>query len=321
MGWRMIVKAGRPWSAAIVLALVASSAIERTSPAHAESQSHRWAAAPHEGESTRAAIGCSSGTNDDNWTCLVVRCENDGSLGLYYEYSEGGVASPFAIAVDGQRFAVSPEPSPGGVPFQTRLAGDTPAIVSALRSGDAAKLTDVVPRLNPGFDEIPLRGSSRAIGNVVASCPGGGGGGVVTDGDLLRDAAGRVAIGNLTESSDCVPGKGSGTVDVREGDGVWFVDDQYGRGYINLDRVPPGPDHKVRTATLNYLLTPGRRLDIDVMGCGAAGRVEELMAAREQPGAVERVEVPDRGPKGKPVSPSARSRANSAIRATSSRTT
>ncbi len=228
----------------------------------------------------------------------MVRCEDNGTLGVYYEHTGGGIAAPFSVAIDGERFAVAPEPSPSGVPFGIRLQGDAAAIASALRSGEVAKLVDVEPPLNPGFDTIPLRGSGRAIGSVVAACSRSGDGNLVADGDLLRDSAGRVAIANLTDASDCAAGKGSGMVDVLEGDGVWFVDDQYGRGYINLDPLPPGPDLKVRAATLKYLLTPGRRLDIDVMGCGAAGRVEKLMAAREIPDTDRQAESPGPGTEG-----------------------
>jgi len=247
----------------------------------------RWSAAPHEGESARAAIGCSNGTNDDDWTCLVVRCEDDGSLGLYYEFSTGGTNDPFTIAVDGEAFPVTLGELPSGVPYQKRLLGDVRSIAEALRGGSLARIVDIAPPLNPGFDSIPLRGSSRAIGKIVAACVGKAGG--ASGGKLLRDAAGRVSIGNLTDQMDCASADGSGTVDEvsrndRNGqiEGFWFVNDKYGREFINVEWLAPGKDFKARAATLGYLLTPGQRLDVHVLGCGAAGRVQELVAARER---------------------------------------
>lgn len=101
--------------------------------AAASAPDFRWSAAPHDGEAQRSALGCSNGTNDDDWTCLAVRCEDDGTLGLYYDLSAGGTNEPFAITVEGERFGVTPEPAPAGVPFTYRLVGNVPSIAKALQ--------------------------------------------------------------------------------------------------------------------------------------------------------------------------------------------
>ena len=180
--------------------LLAGATAYQPAPARAEGEDLRWTAAPQPGEGGRAAIGCSIGTNDDRWTCLVVRCEDDGSLGVYYEHSDGGVTAPFSLAIDGRTFAVTPRQAPQGVPFDTRLEGDSGAIAAALRTGGTVMLTGLVPPLNPGFDTIRLRGSGRAIGAVVAACARSGKGGPAAGANLLRDSAGRVAIGKLSKA-------------------------------------------------------------------------------------------------------------------------
>ncbi len=262
--------------------LLAGAAAHEPAPARAAEGDLRWTAAPQPGEAGRAAIGCSTGTTGDRWTCLVVRCEDDGSLGVYYDHSDGGVTAPFSLAIDGRTFAVTPGPAPQGVPFATRLEGDAGAIAAGLRTGGSVTLTGLVPPLNPGFDTIPLRSSGRAIGAVAAACARGGKGAPVAGAKLLRDSSGRVAIGKLSSAEGCVRGKGSGTVDALKEGGFWFVDDKYGRGYINVDPPRAGRNLAIRKATLAYLLTPGRRLDVDVLACGAAGRIEKLVAARER---------------------------------------
>ncbi len=239
-------------------------------------------------ESGRSAIGCSTATSDDYWTCLVVRCDDDGSLALYYDFTESGPSGPFAITVDGARFAVVPEAPPASVHYPKRLTGDVAAIAAALRGGGSARIVDIDPPLNPGFDIIPLRGSGRAIGQVVAACTAKGG--ATATGELLRDAAGRVSISGLTDQADCAKASGSGTVEEvarnpKNGqiESFWFANDTYGREFINVEWLPPGKDFEARSATLSYLLTPGRRLDVDVLGCGAAASIQELVAATEKP--------------------------------------
>lgn len=253
----------------------------------ASANSRGWNASPHPGEAKNPAIGCSIGTNDDDWTCLVVRCEGNGELGLYFDYSDGGDSKPFSLEIDGEKFPVKSENPANGVPFQNRLVGDVPSIVNGLKVGKQVKLVDMALPLSRGFDTIPLRGSSRAIGAVEAACAPAGGI-QVSAGKLLRDASRRVSIGKLNNSKDCAFAQTTGAVaKVSRGgpkgtiDGMTFADDKYGNGYINVDALKSGPDLQARQATLDYLLTPGRRLSIGVHGCGAAGRIEKLVSATE----------------------------------------
>lgn len=121
---------------------------------------------------------------------------------------------------------------------------------------------------------------------MVAACAAKGGG---QSADVLRDSAGRVSIDGLTDQPGCASANGSGTVDEvnrnaknDQIDGFWFINDQYGRKFVNVEWLAPGKDLMARVATLNYLLTPGRRLDVHLLGCGAAGRTQELVSATEK---------------------------------------
>jgi hypothetical protein len=249
--------------------------------------SRAWDSSPYPGEPGEPAVGCSVSTNDDFWTCLAVRCENDGALGLYFLNSDGGLNGSFSLAIDGEAFRVGQQPAGEGTAFTTRLTGDVASIVARLKTGRQVRLVDTSPPLNEGFDTIPLRGSSRAIGAVEAACAPAGGT-PVSAGALLRNAAGKVSIGDLSRATDCAFAETTGVVGkVRRGgpgggiDGMTFIDDRFGSGFINVEPLS-GPDLQARRATLEHLLKAGRRLSIGVHGCGAGGRVEELVSATER---------------------------------------
>lgn len=248
-----------------------------------------WDVSSYPNEARSPAIGCSVGTDDDIWTCLVVRCEDNGTLGLYYEYTDGGGGTdkPFSLMIDGEKFLVNPESAGEGIAFPTRLTGDVTSIVNKLKTGNQVKLVDMTPPLHPGFDTIPLRSSSRAIGKVEAICTPARGV-QISESDLLRNASGRVSVDNLHTTPGCAFREATGTVETVQHDGpngsidgMMFLDDTYGSGFIRIPALEAGPDLQARRATVDYLLTVGRRLSIGVHGCGAAGRMEKLVSAVE----------------------------------------
>lgn len=134
-----------------------------------QSKAPSWAGAPHRGEERRSVLGCSDATNDDSWTCLIVRCDDDGELRVYYDYSDGGIDGDFALDVDGARYPVSQDAATG-TPFTGLRTDESPALVAAMKRGRAVRIVDATPPLNPGFDTIQLRGSSRAIGRLESAC-------------------------------------------------------------------------------------------------------------------------------------------------------
>ena len=268
--------------------VAAAFALLVSSTGGALANSKGWNASSYPGEARNPAIGCSVSTNDDFWTCLAVRCESDGALGLYFLNSDGGLNESFSVSIDGEAFPVRQEAAGDGIAFPTRLTGDVASIVARLKSGRQVKLVGTTPPLNAGFDTLPLRGSSGAIGAVEAACAPAGGT-PVSAGGLLRNAAGKVSIGDLSRATDCAFAETTGVVGkVRRGgpgggiDGMTFIDDRFGSGFINVEPLS-GPDLQARRAALEHLLTAGRRLSIGVHGCGAGGRIEELVSATERP--------------------------------------
>lgn len=238
----------------------------------------------------QAAVGCSS-TSDSEWLCLEVRCTDKGDLAIFGSMTGEVLDGSFELRVDEKHFQVlGRETVLENASSRTRIEGDTMAIVEALKRGSALIVHYPELRLSAGFERISLRGSGKAIGHVERSCgvaaaSSGGGDQPV----LLRNSSGKVAIGNLNNSNGCAEAKGSGSVAEvqRDGpggsiDGMWFVDEKYGREFINVDALVGTRELEARTKTLEYLLTPGRRLSTTVRGCGAAGRIQKLVTATER---------------------------------------
>lgn len=130
-----------------------------------------WSAFP--GEEGRSVLGCSDTGTDDSWLCLAVRCDAPGNLNLYIELTNLDVNDSLDVVVGDQRFRVSGT-SNTEAPYSSRLDGDTAAILGALKVGSSAVLDRPQYPFNPGYDTIPLRGSSRAIGALEAQCGVGG---------------------------------------------------------------------------------------------------------------------------------------------------
>lgn len=130
----------------------------------------QWRASPFAGEGSRAAIGCSESGNDDTWLCLAVRCDAPGSIGLYLELTNLDVTDGFVIEIGDQRFAVTGSKDTEDAPYRNRLTGDVAQVVAALKSGSKALLDRPQYAFSPGFDTIPLGGSTRAISAVERHC-------------------------------------------------------------------------------------------------------------------------------------------------------
>lgn len=246
----------------------------------------RWRADTHPGDDRLSAIGCSAETNPDNWTCVIVRCNDENTLSLHYDQSDGGTMQPFSLSVDGETFPVIPQ-TEGRADFTSRLEGDTVTIIDRLKRGSELRILISDTPLTPGFDLVPLRGSSRAIGQIENACrapaaaPAG-------QADLLRDAQGRVSLGDLDDTPDCWFMEANGTVETatRYGsagtiDGFWMDDSEEGRSYVNVEPLAEGADLERRLATLDYLLADGRKITTGMNACGAAGRVRYLVSVTE----------------------------------------
>lgn len=235
------------------------------------------------------AQGCSL-TSDFEFLCLEVGCSSRHGMTLHGLLTGEILEGDFRLRIDGKAFPVhGGEHSLVNAASRTELAGDMDAIIAAMKSGSMLVVDYPDLHLEADFAKIPLGGSSRAIGAVEAVCAPAGS--TQASGEnLLRDGSGKVSIDSLNASRDCAFAQTTGVVEAvqRDGpnnsiDGIMFLDDKYGSGFINVDALKAGPDLQSRRTTLEYLLTAGRRLSIGVHGCGAAGRIEKLVSATERP--------------------------------------
>lgn len=248
----------------------------------------QWKPSPFEGEAKRAAIGCSSVYTDESYLCLVVRCDASDKISLYAELTSVEILGRFSLVVDGERFPAEGKVPPAEAPYSNLIEAELPKLLVAMKAGSRIVVDYPELALGAGYETISLRGSSRAIGAVEGLCNPTATKSPVTAAKLLRNSAGQASIKGLTDVPGCIDAEGRGTVvDVERGgpgatiNGMWFDDDRYGREFINVDSLRPGPDFQQRKDTLEYLLSPGRRLLTSVKGCGAAARVQELASATE----------------------------------------
>ena len=105
--------------------------------------------------------------------------------------------------------------------------------------------------------------------------------------EIVMDGTKVVEIRGMEDVEGCVSATTTGTVvkvEKRKGviEGFEFSD-QYGVGFINVDDIPKKMDAKTRKRLvdgLSELLTKGNRLQLDILGCGAAGRIEKLVSVK-----------------------------------------
>ena len=129
-----------------------------------------WQPSPFPGEEDLAVMGCSDSTNEEAWSCLAVRCENDWSLGLYAELTNLTLDGEFTLVVGEESFPVSGRTQEQSIPYNNRLDGEIPDILAAMKSAEAVVIDRPDDPLNPGFDTIPLRGAADAITALEARC-------------------------------------------------------------------------------------------------------------------------------------------------------
>jgi hypothetical protein len=145
-----------------ILALVAG-----TLPAL--SQESGWTYSPFPGEGDRAAIGCSYGSTPDSHSCVVVRCEDDFTVGLHIKTTRpGGDAGAWRIQVDKDIFEVEAV-AVDGSPYGARVAGEVSRIIDSIRNGDSLFI-DPRDSREPPSRGIGLAGSLRATTQALFFC-------------------------------------------------------------------------------------------------------------------------------------------------------
>jgi hypothetical protein len=131
-------------------------------------QTAGWQFSPLSGEGDRAAMGCARDATPENFTCLVVRCEDDFSTGLHVHSSRfGGDAGTWDMTLDRENRRFIAEESDG--PYGARIHEDAEFLLDRLRHGTFVYLRHSGDEHAP-FAYIDLSGSMKTIAEALYWC-------------------------------------------------------------------------------------------------------------------------------------------------------
>lgn len=135
-------------------------------PAHG--QEAGWHISPLPGEGDRASMGCARGSNMAEFSCLVVRCEDDYATGLHvYSSRDGGSQGRWEMTLDRETRVLNALAD--GSPYGGRLDDGDGWLLDGLRHGTFVYLRYVEDTAG-AFAYIDLTGSYRAIGEALYWC-------------------------------------------------------------------------------------------------------------------------------------------------------
>lgn len=146
------------------IAATLAAFIGAVSPAFAS-----WEPSAFDGESGRAAMGCSDKVTDDSWLCLVVRCESAGRLKAYIEVTNIDFAGWITISVDGRSFDAETG-APGSAPYSSQIISSTGDLIAAMKVGKVARIADPRQEISPGYDVVSLEKAGSQIARVESAC-------------------------------------------------------------------------------------------------------------------------------------------------------
>jgi hypothetical protein len=132
-------------------------------------QESGWHYSPLPGEGDRAAMGCTYGSTPEKHACLVVRCEDDFTVGLHIQTSrpEGDVGK-WHIEFDKGDPRVDVTTVADGSPYDARIEGDVGPLIEALKNGAVVYLD---PASGPPLERaISLSGSLYVINQALYFC-------------------------------------------------------------------------------------------------------------------------------------------------------
>lgn len=146
-------------------ALIATLAL-MAQPAWA--QAPGWHYSPLPGEGDRASMGCARASGPKSFTCLVVRCEDDYSVGVHVHSSrsEGDVGS-WSMTLDREDRVIAAVPD--AAPYGALLRDEDGWLLDGLRHGTFLYLRHGDDSAD-GFAYIDLAGSFRAIQEALYWC-------------------------------------------------------------------------------------------------------------------------------------------------------
>ena len=137
--------------------------------APALAQESGWHYSPLPGEGDRAAMGCTYGSTPEKHACLVVRCEDDFTVGLHIHTSrpEGDVGR-WHIEFDKGDPRLDVTAIADGSPYDARIEGDVAPLIEALKNGAVVYLD---PESGPPLERaISLSGSLYVINQALYFC-------------------------------------------------------------------------------------------------------------------------------------------------------
>lgn len=148
--------------------LLAAAVIALSGVIAARGEEPGWQFSPLAGEGDRAALGCTKDSTSTSYTCLVVRCEDDFSVGLHIHTSRlGGGAGRWDLSLDKDTVPLVAVPDQS--PYGTRAEGDLPRILDGLEQGLVAYL-DPADGTPGNVSYIPLEGSLKTIRQALYFC-------------------------------------------------------------------------------------------------------------------------------------------------------
>lgn len=153
------------WGAPVLVLLTLAA----PAPAPAVAQEAGWHYSPLPGEGDRAALGCSYGASQQDYTCLAVRCEDDFATGIHIHTSRaGGDAGKWVLEFDRESQRVPVLAVAGGSPYHARIEGDVAPILDLIRNSGLVYLD---PEAGLPVDRaISLSGSLDAINRALYFC-------------------------------------------------------------------------------------------------------------------------------------------------------
>jgi hypothetical protein len=151
--------AGRTLLAALACLVLAAPAC---------AQSPGWGFSPLPGEGDRAAMGCDRDSTADDYACLVVRCEDDFTVGIHLQASrQPDVQGVWNLTIDREDRAVAVGAPTG--PYSGRVLTDTDWLLDRLKLGSYVYLAHADDENQP-FRFISLAGSLAAIHEALYWC-------------------------------------------------------------------------------------------------------------------------------------------------------
>lgn len=127
-----------------------------------------WHYSPLPGEGDRASLGCDRQADDQAFTCLAVRCEDDFSTGLYIHSSRyPDSLGRWELTIDKETFTV--EAQAAAAPYSARIGGDVAALADRLALGGFVYIRHAEDNAAP-FAAIDLAGSLQAMTEALYWC-------------------------------------------------------------------------------------------------------------------------------------------------------